>query len=678
MRRLKLAWDLLRTPGAGAILAGVICLALLLPAGYFLGNWYQADLIKQERAKTAEDLSARANALAAAVDQRIALLQGLYAFTRTEWPDTAFDRPFQVYASGVYFNTTGLRTLMIAPEGIARYIFPSYDAASLSGYDVLNDPEPGTRADIQRAIHTGGITISQPGELHQGGFGLTAWEAVYRGSDLWGLVSVSIDMNTVLQDAGLTNPSSSLDMALRDRLGYTFFGSGDAWQQEPLIQAISLPEGSWELGGVPAQGWVAAVETPVRFFRFGSLLIALLVASLVYLSVNRQGRLARAVEQRTHEIVAARQQLEQRVEERTQQLSTLLDVSHRIVSTLALSPLLEQILSEIKPVLDYSSACNLQFDELGRLVEVSHTGEVLDCGSPPGSSWWDERLQEQVIIALQPLIQWDWGLNHTASVRCCWMGVPLEIKEHATGMLVFIHQDPHYYLQEHARLAMAFAQQVAVAIENARLYEQAGKLAVLEERQRLARELHDSVSQVLYSIGLGARTARALLDRDPSQAIEALDYVNRLAEAGQVEMRALIFELRPESLQTEGLVAALQKLAQVLETRHQLAVQLDLCPEPLIPIDLKETIYRIAQEATHNIIKHACASRVTLTLAWSDGQAQLEISDNGKGFDTVAAHPGHLGIRSMRERVSHWNGNIQIDSSPGMGTKIELTIPCPD
>jgi signal transduction histidine kinase len=678
MNRKRFTRNSLQSPRLGAILAGVICLALLLPAGYFLGNWYQTDLIKQERARVNEELSARANALASAVDQRIALLQGLYAFTRTEWPDAAFDRPFQVYASGVYFNTTGLRTLMIAPEGIARYIFPAYDATLLSGYDVLNDPDPGTRNDVQRAIHTGEIAISQPGELRQGGFGLTAWQAVYRGSELWGLVSVSIDMNTVLKDSGLTNQGASLVIALRDRLGFTFFGSSDVWQQEPLIQTISLPEGSWDLGGAPTQGWVAAVQSSVQLFRLGSLMIAILISILVYLSVNRQSQLARAVVQRTREITAVQQHLEQRVEERTHQLSALLDVSRRIGSTLALEPLLEQILREIKPVLDFSSACILHLDEAGKLMEVSTTGEIPLCTSMEGQSWQDERLRKQVINTLQPVIELDWVENDADPVKQCWMGIPLVIQDHATGMLVFIHQDPHYYSGEHARLAMTFAQQVAVAIENARLYEQAGQLAVLEERQRLARELHDSVSQVLYSIGLGARTAQASLGQDPTQTADALDYVNRLAEAGQVEMRALIFELRPESIQTEGLVVALQKLAQVLETRHQLAVKADICPEPHIPLDLKETLYRIAQEATHNIIKHARANQVTLSLSCPDGQAQLEISDNGIGFDSTAVYPGHLGISSMHERASHYHGDIQIDSTPGMGTVIRAVIPLPD
>jgi signal transduction histidine kinase len=684
---MKALWRQLRTPQGGSLLAVLLALLVLLPVWYILGKWYQANLIQQERAKAAEQISARAYGLASAVDQRIALLQGLYAFTRTEWPDTTFDRPFEVYSAGVYFNSTGVRTLMIAPEGIARYIYPISDSSLLSGYDILNAPDPATRNDVQRAIRNGGITLGQPGELRQGGFGLTAWQAVYRGKDLWGLVSIAVDMNTVLKDSGLVGLTGELDMALRDSLGHTFFGSGEVWQRDPVVQTIGLPEGAWELGGAPQEGWAAAVHSQADVFRLNSLVIVGLIAVLVYLTVNRQGRLAQAVAQRTREIAAAQQVLEQRVQERTHELSTLLDVSRRIGSTLALDPLLGLILTEIKPVLDYTSAYVFRLDETGKLILASAAGGGLPAestdttGGAPTFSWLDERHQNQVIESLQPVIEWDWTAgeaypDNACSIRSlCWLGVPLVIKDRATGMLVFVHQDPHYYRDEDSRLALTFAQQVAVAIENARLYEQAGQLAVLEERQRLARELHDSVSQVLYSIGLGAKTARTALERDPSQMADALDYVNRLAEAGQVEMRALIFELRPESLRTDGLVAALEKQVAVLHTRHQMAVQASFCPEPDVSLGVKEILYRISQEAIHNIVKHAHATQVTLVLECSESQICLEITDNGIGFDPLAAYPGHLGLQSMRERAVQCQGQIQIDSAPGQGTKIHLVIP---
>lgn len=665
----------LRSPQRGALFATMLSLLLLLPLWFWVQAWYQDGLIKQARAKAAVQIAARANALTSAVNQRIALLQGLYAFTRTEWPGTNFDQPFEVYSSGIYFNSTGVRTLMIAPEGIARYIFPLYDSRTLSGYDILNDPDPTIRADVQRAIHTREITLSQPRTLRQGGFGLIAWRAIYRGADLWGLVSIALDMKTVLADSGLEDHAGGLELGLRNGVGKTFFGPDALWQHDPVTQKILLPEGAWELGGAPQNGWNAAVRTQEIFFQISSLLIIVLITGVVYLTVNRQGQLSQAVETRTRQIAAAQQQLEQRVEERTRELSTLLNVSHRISSTLELDPLFTQVLSEIQTVLDYTAAQIFQRGENDDLILVSQTGSTASRAAAQPLSLIDQGAMHQALASLQPVIVPDWSAPGAEGPTACWMGIPLVIKDRAIGMFVFVHQNPQFYQAAHARLALAFAQQVAVAIENARLYEQAGQLAVLQERQRLARELHDSVSQVLYSIGLGAKSARAALDRDPRQIAEALDYVNWLAEAGQVEMRALIFELRPESLRNDGLVVALEKQAAVLRTRHQITVQTDFCPEPSIPLEIKETVYRVSQEATHNIVKHARATQVTMTLICSPEQLCLQIIDNGIGFDPSAEFPGHLGLHSMHERATQHQGTVEINSQPGAGTAIQFSIP---
>jgi signal transduction histidine kinase len=200
------------------------------------------------------------------------------------------------------------------------------------------------------------------------------------------------------------------------------------------------------------------------------------------------------------------------------------------------------------------------------------------------------------------------------------------------------------------------------------------KVVALEERQRLARELHDSVSQALYGIALGARTARTLLERDPAKAIEPLDYVLSLAEAGLAEMRALIFELRPESLQNEGLVAALTKQTDAVRTRHKLDVVTSFCLEPDISLDTKETLYRITQESIYNVIRHASASRIDLTLKVESGKLILEVKDNGKGFDPQGFFPGHLGLQSMRERVVNINGTFQIISQPNQGTVVRVEL----
>ncbi|MFL5628552.1 MAG: sensor histidine kinase [Ktedonobacteraceae bacterium] len=207
------------------------------------------------------------------------------------------------------------------------------------------------------------------------------------------------------------------------------------------------------------------------------------------------------------------------------------------------------------------------------------------------------------------------------------------------------------------------------------LYEQAQELASLQERQRLARELHDSVSQALYGIGLGAYTAKEALESDPEQAMASIDYVLTLTEAGLAEMRALIFELRPESLEIEGLVAALTKQVAVLRTRYKLTVEADLGEEPDLSMEMKHTLYRIAQEALHNIVKHAHASMVELRLASQANEIILEVRDNGKGFDPAGPFPGHLGLCSMYERVTKMGGTLAIESAPGQGTCISARMP---
>lgn len=207
------------------------------------------------------------------------------------------------------------------------------------------------------------------------------------------------------------------------------------------------------------------------------------------------------------------------------------------------------------------------------------------------------------------------------------------------------------------------------------LYEQAQELAALQERQRLARELHDSVSQALYGISLGIHTALEVQERDPQQATASLEYAIALAEAGLAEMRSLIFELRPESLETEGLVAALTKQVAVLRARYKLAVEATLGEEPALSMEQKHALYRIAQEACHNIVKHARASAVALRLTEQENGILLQVRDNGRGFDPTSSFPGHLGLRSMQERIAKVGGTLAIESDPGQGTCLRVRVP---
>lgn len=224
-------------------------------------------------------------------------------------------------------------------------------------------------------------------------------------------------------------------------------------------------------------------------------------------------------------------------------------------------------------------------------------------------------------------------------------------------------------------LFTSIAELTSVTIHNAREFMAVQDKAALEERRRLARELHDSVSQQLYGMTLGVQSARHFIETDPPYATESLDYALSLARTCQAEMRALLFVLHPEALESAGLVVALTHHATAVGTRHDLAVEFSFCPEPALPLDAKEALYRIAQEALHNIVKHAQARRVTLRLYEAGAGVVLEIEDNGVGFNPTAAFPGHLGLYSMRERVHRVGGALEIKSAPEWGTSVHVSLP---
>jgi signal transduction histidine kinase len=253
--------------------------------------------------------------------------------------------------------------------------------------------------------------------------------------------------------------------------------------------------------------------------------------------------------------------------------------------------------------------------------------------------------------------------------------LPLVSRGRALGAIFFCFLPGEEPGEDERTFLRAIADQAAIAVENSGLLAEAREKAALEERQRLARELHDSVSQALYGIALGTQTAQKMLEGGSTRVAEPLDYVLSLAEAGMAEMRALIFELRPESLEEEGLVAALGKQVAALEARHGIAVEDDLREEPPVPLSVKEAIYRIAQEALHNTVRHARAGKVRISLVRDPGSTTVEIRDDGLGFDAGADFPGHLGLRSMRERAARLGGTLEVSSAPGTGTTVRARIP---
>ncbi|GHF75529.1 sensor histidine kinase [Deinococcus ficus] len=222
---------------------------------------------------------------------------------------------------------------------------------------------------------------------------------------------------------------------------------------------------------------------------------------------------------------------------------------------------------------------------------------------------------------------------------------------------------------------LSIADHAGTALHASQLIQRAGERAGEQERARLARELHDSVAQALYGITLGAKTARATLDRDPAKARASLEYTISLAEGGVSEMKALLFSLRPDALEEGGLIAALSQHAHAMEARHGLKVHADMPAEPHLTPDGQAAAYRVTQEALHNVVKHARATQVWLGVRQEAGRVTVTVRDDGRGFDPHAQGRGTLGQRSMRERAEGAGGTLDVQSAPGEGTIVTLRVP---
>ncbi|MDB5079798.1 MAG: hypothetical protein JWP00_1722 [Chloroflexi bacterium] len=388
------------------------------------------------------------------------------------------------------------------------------------------------------------------------------------------------------------------------------------------------------------------------------------------------------------------QVLEHRVAERTQELYTLLQVSQDVASTLEKRPLLRLILDQLKQLVDYSGATIFNLEK-GKLDLVDQRGNLsYDQSFKLGQAIAKiERERESTdTLEYNPIIvdhltrdlsQLDTIFKQGIPLDLCNMSgaesllyVPLIVKDQLIGGLILLHQEPYFYTMRHSYLAQAIASQAAVALENARLYKRAQELAMVEERQRLARELHDSVTQAIYGIALGAQTAYSMLeDGDTTDLRMPLEYMLTLSEASLAEMRLLIFAMRPENLEKHGLVAGLSSQAATLRMRHKIEVKTVFGTEPALSLDAKHALYRIVEEAFNNIVKHAHATEVFLLLKQVDDVVFLEIKDNGTGFDVNGFFPGHMGLSIMRERVTKLGGAIDLTSSPGNGAALQVRIP---
>jgi signal transduction histidine kinase len=261
-----------------------------------------------------------------------------------------------------------------------------------------------------------------------------------------------------------------------------------------------------------------------------------------------------------------------------------------------------------------------------------------------------------------------------------FLGVPIVARGGVIGALYLTDkEDAETFSAADEKLIVLLAAHAAIAIENARLHERSRELSIVEERNRLARELHDSVTQQLFGVVLAAQSAGELLARGEPEAGNEVERVQALARAAMDELRSVVFELRPASLEAEGLAQVLRKHVDVLRriTTRPPAIELRVAAPPPLRPEAAGQVFRIAQEALQNALRHADATRIEVRLEDGGGRLLLTVADDGRGFDpdAPALRSRRLGLTSMEERARELGGRLGVVSRPGEGTTVRLEVP---
>jgi signal transduction histidine kinase len=366
------------------------------------------------------------------------------------------------------------------------------------------------------------------------------------------------------------------------------------------------------------------------------------------------------------------------------ELDALSRISHKISMHLEVRAVLETILLEVGGFFGTKRVGVALHDAAtGELYWAAGSGMsdtflATMAGAIPQAPWEEFARQPESVyfadtqqdVPYEPI-----GQAMAAERLRSFLAVPLLYLGQLVGVLLLAHEEPRAYSARDLAFGDLIGGQIAVAVENARLHERARELAAAEERARLARELHDSVSQSLFSLTLVVQTAREHLTDNLSLVEQALRLADELARGAQAEMRMLLFELRSTVLQQEGLAAALEKQAGVLRQRSGLEVEVQVEGSARLTAEQEEALYRIAQEALANVVKHAHARRATVLLRFDATGPQVEINDDGRGFTWHESLRGSYGLRTMRERAERLGGTLEIATVPGDGTRVRANLP---
>ncbi len=403
--------------------------------------------------------------------------------------------------------------------------------------------------------------------------------------------------------------------------------------------------------------------------------------------------------------ITERKQIEDDLRRARDELATLLAIAERVAAALDLQSFLDDTAELLQELVDYTGLSVYRLEERQRVTLVAYRGPALldqvIMSEQPMPSIRIETVAQALAEGRPAIVPdllddsepaWTWQAavppetQGLAGPARSWMLVPLTVQGRLAGVLRLTHQEPGRFTQREAGLALAFANHVAIAIENARLNEEAKEVAIARERQRLARDLHDVVSQTLFSASIITDVLPTVYGRDPQHGQDLLVQLREMQRGAMAEMRALLLELRPAALLAAEVGALLRQLAEAVTGRSRIPIAVDTNGLCKLPPDAHVAFYRIAQEALNNIAKHSAAGHAALTLSCVPGSkgdgtaisAMLQITDDGRGFDPQAMPKDRLGMGIMAERARSIGAALEVQSAPGQGTSITVVWPAGD
>ena len=368
--------------------------------------------------------------------------------------------------------------------------------------------------------------------------------------------------------------------------------------------------------------------------------------------------------------------LEQRVNDRTRELSTLYNITNIISRSLDLHSTLDQCLKSISEVLGADIGM-IHFNDKDTQVLIRQTYLGWDHKETAEENrFFKEIFEKQHPLLITELKNQQSPTTHSSLLKshAAFISAPIFGRQGVLGLISFFSKKHGAFNHEELSLLTSVANHISIAVENNRLHQKADEAIVIEERQRLARELHDSVSQLLYSQLLFSEASLKLVNSEDTELLTS--YLRRLADVADQafkEMRLMIYSLRPKVLESVGLTGALQHRLNTVEQRAGMETKLVVKGVNNLPVLVEDGLFRIAQEALNNALKHASASLLIVRLEQEEPYIELEVSDDGIGFDRKSIVEG-IGFSSMQERAKQIGGKLVIESSPGKGTIVRVKI----